>query len=162
MLYSFSRQLTKGKTQEQRLDAFFTRYFTVIPATRAMQKQGIDRIFRGRVYHQRITVEYKADWTAASTGNVWLELRTADQTGWALKTQAHYLAYLLPNTGQVYMVKTEEVQKRLTSWLDTCEVRNVQDDGWSASGLLVPVPTFENICEHTFTIPTEKSTCNRN
>ena len=151
-MYSFRRQLTKGQRAEQRLDGFFGKWFCITPSTREQQRMGIDRIWTGRHHGQRLTVEYKADWAASSTGNAWLELATAEVEGWALKCRADYLVYWLPDTGQIFLAQIERLKAALPAWTLAYPVKRALDDGWAGAGLLAPLEEFVRVADQTFYI----------
>jgi len=70
--YGFHEQLAKGQVQEDRLDRHFSKWYDIITATKAQQREGLDRMFidgSGR----EVSVEYKADFRAHSTGNFYVE-----------------------------------------------------------------------------------------
>jgi hypothetical protein len=147
MIYSFKTQLAKGKAQEARLDKFFSRWFEIAPATREQQRQGIDRLWTGKQHGQHLSVEYKADWTASGTGNVWLEVETAGGAGWMLKCRASHLVYFLPESGMAFLAETQTLKEKLPGWAQKFPVRQAQDDGWVSVGLLVPVKEFSQASE---------------
>lgn len=99
MQYDFQEQLAIGKHAETFLDAFFSRWYEILPVTLAEEKrEGIDRIFKraGRTFK----VEYKADSKASVTGNLFIEFEVRRisndslvQLGWAAKSQADYVIY---------------------------------------------------------------------
>lgn len=159
MLYSFQEQLSKGKEQEARLDAYFGQWFDIAKATPQQQRQGIDRILAGRQSGRTKAIEYKADWRAASTGNAWLEMRTANSRGWALKCKADLLAYFLPTTGQLFVADVRQMQRQITTWLHACQTRQVHDRGWTATGLLVPLQMFQSVCPVCTNIEKETTQC---
>ncbi|MBK8772676.1 MAG: hypothetical protein IPM06_19925 [Rhizobiales bacterium] len=150
MTYHFQDQLTIGQQYEAQLDAMFADRFTIVPATPQQQRQGIDRVYRPHDKPQNMmTVEYKADITAASTGNAFVEIvsvDTAKRPGWAIASEAEWLMYFVPAEPQVlYIIRFEDLHARIARWQRTYEQRRIPNDGYHTVGLLVPLAEFEAI-----------------
>ena len=62
MAYQFDAQHADGLAGEAFLDALFSRWYRIRPASAAQQRRGIDRWFRTAT--RRLAVEYKTDHTA--------------------------------------------------------------------------------------------------
>ena len=106
-MYKFDAQYRQGQQAETYLDSVFSRWFIVSRVDAAKQRIGIDRIWRGRKRGQRLTVEYKCDRTAASTGNAFIELQSTDRSrGWALTSRADWLVYYVPGQ-RIYLVRMQ-------------------------------------------------------
>lgn len=149
-VYSFQQQLAKGQTYEQQLDAQFSELYIIQPATPQQQRQGIDRVYRRRkAPHEVLYVEYKADSTAARTGNAFVETVSVDTTGkpgWAVSSQADWLFYLVPGTCEaLYIIQMDKLRKQLPKWRQTCQERRIPNEGYHTVGLLVPLAEFEEI-----------------
>lgn len=150
MTYQFAAQLAKGEAYEQTLDERFDELYVIQPATPQQQRQGIDRVFRPRkAPHEVLYVEYKADSTAARTGNAFVEtvsVDTADKPGWAVSSAADWLFYLVPGAAEVlYIIQMEKLRQRLPIWRRTCQERSIPNEGYHTLGLLVPLAEFEEI-----------------
>jgi hypothetical protein len=148
--YQFDTQLAKGQTYEELLDERFSELHFITPATPQQQRQGIDRVYRPRsAPHQIMYIEYKADSTAARTGNAFVETVSVDTTGrpgWAVASQADWLFYLVPGVCEVlYIVRMADLRAQLPKWQRTCEQRRIPNEGYHTVGLLVPLDEFEAI-----------------
>lgn len=143
--YDMYRQLRKGEAAEQYLDSFFLHRFAVRPATPDEQRQGIDRGFKRLSDGKEFKVEYKADETAAKTGNAFVEtmsVDTANKPGWALTCQADFILYYIVGTGRVYILRPKDIQERLEQWAQYPE-RHIPNGTYHTIGLLVPLDEFE-------------------
>lgn len=150
MTYQFATQLEQGQAYEDVLDARFADLYIIVPATPQQQRQGIDRVFRPRkTPHEVLYVEYKADSTAARTGNAFVETVSVDTTGrqgWAISSQADWLFYLVPGACEaLYIIRMADLRQRLPDWQRTCETRRIPNEGYHTVGLLVPLDEFEAI-----------------
>src|SRR3990172_11868068 len=160
--YKFATQLDKGQKAEVYLDNFFTVNFdfAVTLATDEQQRQGIDRIFVKR--HGRraqFTVEYKTDWTAARTGNVFIETVSVDslnKPGWAFASTADLLIYYVPGDNLIYVMFLSKLRRMLPRWQGQYpSAPPIPNKGYNTLGLLVPMHEFEqhskqviNIADH--------------
>ncbi|MEB2351838.1 MAG: hypothetical protein OZ924_10535 [Burkholderiaceae bacterium] len=172
-MYQFDRQLSIGEEGEAFLDGFFAAWFHIRRATPVEQRQGIDRWFvdaRGR----RQSVEYKADSTAARTGNAFVETISVDITGkpgwayssqartlayyitgkpgWAYSSQARTLAYYIPPDGLIYIIRLRHLRVVLPRWERDYPTRAVSNAGYHTHGLLVPLHELERLAVTVFTI----------
>lgn len=150
MTYQFATQLAQGQEYEQLLDERFNELYIIQPATPQQQRQGIDRVYRRRkAPHEVLYVEYKADSTAARTGNAFVETVSVDTTGkpgWAVSSEADWLFYLVPGSCEaLYIIQMARLRERLPTWRRTCEERRIPNDGYHTVGLLVPLAEFEEI-----------------
>ncbi len=146
--YQFDAQLADGLEGEAFLDAVFRRWYRITPATRAQQRQGINRWFRRD--KRRLSVEYKTDTTAARTGNAFVETVSVDIThtlGWAYTSQADYLAYYIPPDGLVYIIRFDVLRSQLPRWERRYPVRRIANEGYHTQGLLVALREFEACAE---------------
>jgi hypothetical protein len=150
MTYQFAEQLAQGQTYEQQLDARFADRYIIQPATPQQQRQGIDRVYRPRsTPHEVLYVEYKADKTAARTGNAFVEtvsVDTANKPGWAITSQADWLFYLVPGAAEVlYIIRMADLRAKLPLWERRYDSRRIPNQGYHTVGLLVPLDEFERI-----------------
>ncbi len=153
--YNFRVKLAEGQEYEAKLDAMFADRFTVVPATPQQQRQGIDRVYRPLQRPQlMMTVEYKADHTAGSTGNAFVELVSVDTTkrhGWALASEADWLFYYIPADPEVlYIIRFEELRKRLPRWQYKYREVSVPNEGYNTVGIVVPLHEFEAIASEVW------------
>jgi len=160
--YNFARQLDKGQKAEVFLDKFFSEHFdyTVLTVTREQQQRGIDRTFIKRGATQfRFTVEYKTDWTASRTGNVFVEtvsVDSANKPGWAFASQADLLIYYVPGDDLIYVMFLSKLRRMLPRWQGQYpSAPPIPNKGYNTLGLLVPMHEFEqhskqviNIADH--------------
>lgn len=151
MPYDMNRQLARGENAEQRLDEHFSDRFEITPATRAQQRQGIDRIFQHCETGAHYAIEYKTDWTAAQTGNAFVEtvsVDTQNKPGWAYASQADWLIYYVPGTGTIYIVSFAALRRNLPQWLARCkDAPPIPNRGYNTLGILVPLRDFARCCQ---------------
>lgn len=114
----------KGDEGERLLDAYYRDAgYVVYEADR--QFQGIDRIFKSADGGE-ITVEYKTDYRAHETGNVFFETKFQPRdlsskkdfcVGAIPKSHAQYLAYYVYHECFVYWWQMADVKQHLGMWL---------------------------------------------
>jgi hypothetical protein len=142
-------QLAKGAAAETQLDRHFADRFHITSATRAQQRQGIDRHFTHRQSGATYTIEYKTDWTAGRTGNAFVETVSVDSAaipGWVYTSQAEWLAYFLPAPATIYLIAFPTLRACLPQWLATCKAAPpIPNRGYHTLGILVPLPEFAQI-----------------
>lgn len=160
MKYDFITQLKRGHEGEAFLDALFGEEFLIVEP-RGAQRSGYDRLFQPRDHSRAsFTVEYKTDQTAARTNNAFVETVSVDSAGkigWALTSQADYLAYYIPDPlALVYMVPFGDLRARLERWQSEYPMRSVRNDGYLTKGLLVPLAEFEEIAEAVIDVSCEE------
>lgn len=144
--YDMRQQLKQGEAAERYLDSLFDDEFAIRPATRQQQRQGIDRIFTRRRDGKEYRIEYKADKTAAKTGNAFVETVSVDtynKPGWARTCQSDYIFYYIVGVGPVYILRPADIQKRLQRWANQYQERRIQNNGYQTVGILVPLDEFE-------------------
>ena len=150
MTYTFDAQKARGDAGESFLDQVFAADYEIRPATRAEQRQGIDRIFTRRKTGQRLAVEYKTDYKAAHTGNAFVEtvsVDTAGKAGWAYSSAADYLIYYSPDDGLIYVLALEVLRRELLRWVREYPHRAAPNEGYATHGVLVPLDEFERYAE---------------
>lgn len=146
--YDMRQQLKKGEAAERYLDSLFEDEFAIRPATRQQQRQGIDRIFTRRSDGREYRIEYKADKTAARTGNAFVETVSVDtysKPGWAYTCRSDYIFYYVVGDGPVYILKPADIKRRLDRWAAQYEKRRIPNSGYHTEGLLVPLEEFEKM-----------------
>lgn len=152
--YDFNEQKQAGEESERYLDDLFSRWYSIRPATPMQQRQGIDRIFTRKDNGESTTIEYKTDYAAANTGNAFMELISVDcrfVVGWAYSSCADYLLYYVPGD-KVYAVRFSQLRLQLALWTRKYEMRSVQNAGYRARGLLIPLPDFEKIAQQVISV----------
>lgn len=151
MTYSMNEQLARGESAEERLDKHFSDRFAITPATRDQQRHGIDRVFRHRETGAYYHIEYKTDWTAASTGNAFVETVSVDaqnKPGWAYASEADWLIYYVPGRRTIYIMSFPTLREQLPRWLATCrDAPPIPNEGYNTLGILVPLTEFARHCQ---------------
>lgn len=146
--YDMQEQLSKGEAAELLLDNHFSDRFQIQPATRAQQRQGIDRIFTLRATEKSYLIEYKTDWTAGRTGNAFIETVSVDTMnvlGWVYTSQAEWLLYYIPTTKKIYIIRFTSLRDELDLWIDQFgPEKAIPNDGYFTRGIVVPLIEFEN------------------
>lgn len=148
MKYSLQRQLEKGQKWERYLDSLFDTNFHIREATRQQQRQGIDRIFIEKSTGKSYTIEYKADKTAARTGNAFVETMSVDRIGkrgWAYTCQADFIIYYIVGIGPAYILKPNDIREQLPIWEYRFPERTIPNKTYNTIGLLVPLDEFEKV-----------------
>lgn len=148
--YSFSVQLEKGEGAEARLDRFFGRFYCISSVDAQAQRWGIDRIWWRRDMTIRCSVEYKTDWAAERTGNVFIETVSVDsqnKPGWVYTSVAQLLVYYLPQSGVAYIAPMLAVREATKEWAQTHQEMPVPNDGYNTKGLLIPLAEFAEKCQ---------------
>lgn len=139
----FEDRLKMGQYAEQVLDIHFAdKGIQVYPVTEEMERDGIDRIFADKA--SSVYVEYKADFRAHETGNIFLEHEKNEnghgKPGWARTSRADLLVYYLPPIGQAYIFDMKVVQKNYyTIIANLRKARVLSNPGYTASGYLLPI-----------------------
>lgn len=119
---AWAESLEIGRRGETILDGVFGPEFVLVKATRAHQRQGIDRFFvhrrDGRVIYR---VDYKTDEAAGLTGNLALEHVSVvrkgrrEKVGWVHATIADLIISYVPALDTAFVI---EVERLRTSWPD--------------------------------------------
>lgn len=146
--YDMRRQLKQGEAAEKYLDSYFVDEFDIRPATRDQQRAGIDRIFTRRSDGKKWSVEYKADKTAARTGNAFVEtvsVDTANKPGWAYSCQADFLFYYVVGIGPLYIIRPRDLRRQMDKWRSLYPERRIPNGSYHTIGLLVPLHEFEKL-----------------
>lgn len=154
---SFTADLHDGQQAEDLLDDVFTGRFDLQPG-KAPQ---IDRSFSTRAEpHFKVSVEYKTDFRAVQTGNVFMEicdnhtercdaLDAHSSPAWALRPHPDIELFFiwLHGRGQLIVINAEVLKSQTPLWLRDFDPRLIRstDDGreWSTQGLPVPIEVVE-------------------
>lgn len=148
MKYSFKRQFRRGQKAEKYIDTLFADKFRIIPANRNEERRGIDRHFHAYSNGKKYTVQYKADKTAARTGNAFVEtvsVDTKDIPGWAYTCEADYIFYYVDDIGPIYILRPKDIRKKLNRWQNKYQTRSIPNKNYNTIGLLVPLDEFESL-----------------
>ncbi|HMM41915.1 MAG TPA: hypothetical protein PKA95_08445 [Thermomicrobiales bacterium] len=155
--YDFARQFKHGQRGEEVLDAFFGARYNILPATAADERRGIDRYFTD-VTGRQLTVQYKTDTTAATTGNVFVEVVSVDthgKPGWVFSCRADWLVYYVPGWRTAFAVIPDNLRAALPKWYETCTLRPVRNKSYHTIGLLVPRLVFGAACQQVIDLDGE-------
>lgn len=142
-LYNFNKQLAVGVAGEDRLDKFFRKWYSITPASMAMQRQGIDRIFRRG--GEPIKVEYKTDTKTVKTGNLFIETDNKgihNKAGWLTASHAEIVAFYLPGLEKVIIFRLKEARSHLHEWQAKYQLKSIRNQGWITYGYPVPLTEF--------------------
>ena len=60
-------------------------------------------------------VEVKTDWKAYDTGNFFFETKSREKVGCLERTKADYIAFFVPQSGNIYMCRTEAIRRCLSN-----------------------------------------------
>lgn len=163
MTYNMQQQLAKGEEAELLLDRHFSDRFTIEPATRDQQRQGIDRIFtktvsphpgsqsrevseRAQSTAKSYFIEYKTDWTAGRTGNAFIETVSVDTMnvlGWVYTSQSEWLIYYIPIKLKIYIVRFSTLREQLDLWIERYgPEKAIPNNGYFTRGITVPIREF--------------------
>lgn len=152
-MHKFVESFERGKYYERLLDKYFSCFGEIEKVSRADQRKGIDRVFR--TWDGIHTVEYKADEQAGKTGNAFIETISVDSNsaeGWAMKSQADYLIYYIPDNGQAYLLTMKSIRERLPHWIATYKKAKGVNMGYSSHGRLVPLREIARMALTAFSI----------
>jgi hypothetical protein len=142
-VYDFDQQMKQGDAGEGFLDQYFaSKGYTIQPATRDQQRQGIDREFTSPRTGKLSLVEYKTDHTAARTGNAFIETVSVDvagKMGWALTSQADILIYYIPPAHTIYVLPFMALHWEMPRWLRDYPPRQAQNNGYVTHGIIIPL-----------------------
>lgn len=150
-MYRFQTMRNRGYKGEKMLDGLFSKFFDVRRATATEQRNGIDRVMTGKEHKQVINVEYKTDYTAATSGNAFVELAFDGKPGWARTSQADFIAYFVPGK-HTYIVRPCTLRNHLSEWEGRFEQRTVLNAGYTATGLIVPLAYLAEVSEAIYAV----------
>lgn len=151
-IYDMRQQLQQGEAAERFIDSMFCEEFEIRPASRDEQRQGIDRIYKRRKDGRELKIEYKADKTAASTNNAFVEtvsVDTAGKPGWAYSCQADYILYYIVGVGPLYVLRPRDIRDKLEEW-SKYPSRQISNGTYKTHGILVPLEEFEELAVRVF------------
>lgn len=141
--YNFKDQLERGKRAEGFLDHYFARWYHVQSVALDTELRcGYDRLFVGKADGETRRVEYKADWTAAETGNAFIEtisIYEQRKPGWIYTSQADVLVYYIPPKGEIHMLALPVLRLIFPSWKLRYKEAPAPNEQYKTYGVLVPL-----------------------
>jgi len=154
--YDFARQFGHGKDGEHLLDSYFSQFFTVTQASRDDERRGIDRYFANEA-GKRISVEYKTDYTAGRTGNLFIETISVDRpgeckTGWMFTCSATWLVIYVPAWREALAIRPPKLREQLPLWMKQHIIRAmaVSNDRYFTHGVLIPRAIMASLASHIY------------
>ena len=152
-VYDFNEQLALGKIGEAVLDTYFAQWYAIEPFDLAIEKAiGADRLFISPRGHQTL-VEYKTDFMAHETGNVIVEMVSADSigsTGWGVKSQAEILIVFVYYENRVLIIRMSDLRANLDRWNATYRKIHIRNKRYDTIGIIVPLHEYEEIAIQQF------------
>jgi hypothetical protein len=103
-----------------------------------------------------VSVDWKTDHRAATTGNLAVELisnASLGKLGWVFTSQADYVTYLLPVPGRLLWFKTATLRAAAINWLATYPTRGAHNDNredrflYTTWNLTVPLSEVARLAE---------------
>lgn len=150
VVHQFSDRLKRGEAVERDLDDHFAERYSIRKASMKEQTAGIDRFFTdqdGEVFD----VEYKADYRASETGNVFVETVSVDSRGvegWAYTSKADWLVYAFPQERRYVLLRLADLRAKLPEWLRIFPRGKARNATYHTHGVLVPVGEFEKLAHY--------------
>jgi hypothetical protein len=156
MTYQMKTQLSKGEEAETFIDALFAVDWEISPVSREQQRQGIDRVFTSRKTGRQHSVEYKTDWTAGRTDNVFVEtvsVDSEDKPGWAYASRAEWLFYYIPGKNLLCVTDFVALREQLPRWIaEYPPAPPIPNEGYNTLGILVPLEEFCKYCKRVINL----------
>lgn len=163
VIHDFAEKKRQGKKGESFLDRYFSLWYKVEPVSLDEERaHGYDRIFKGlypafeylaKAPVEQMRVEYKTDYLAAKTGNVFIEtisVSTAGKKGWIYTSHADLLVYFIPPIFRIYCCPMKDVRKVfLSDWQSRYVAKIVSNGDYATHGILVPVSVFAKTAKRT-------------
>lgn len=146
MEYKFDESLEKGKKEELVLDKYFGQFYAIKSIPLELEKQyHYDRVFERNSIKTK--VEYKSDFQAHETGNVFLELTSSVEKktlGWIHTSKAEQLIYYIVKDSYVIVIDMVILRLHMAKYYEMYKVRqctNVLNNGskYHSEGILVPI-----------------------
>jgi hypothetical protein len=151
-VHDFKRSLKIGKSWEKYLDLLLvSKGYEVSKVDMDMERRGIDRAtLNPRGEHN--WVEYKVDFWAKHTGNMFLETAIisplGNQKGWTWRTESDIILYWLhPGNNPlcyeldstVCVIHTRHLQEAMYTYEAEFDTKVIPNKGFHGEGILVPV-----------------------
>lgn len=147
-MYDFTEQLQKGEGYEAVLDRHYSKTYKIQHVSMSAQKSGIDRTWTDE-NGLRFSIEYKADDRAATSGNVFIELVSVDNTqkaGWAKTSCAQVLVYYIPPKNKAYLIPMLVLKNLTIEWEKKYSRKIIPNNGYNTEGVIVPIDEFGQYC----------------
>lgn len=150
MIYNFANQLLLGEEYERKADTYLSKLYAgaiaIDKVSMSEQRLGIDR--RIAVNGRILTIEYKTDFLAHITSNIYVETVSNDvsnKDGWAYTCQSDVLLYMIANADVGYLVLPGKIREELDVWRRNYKEVTVKNHTYQGYGILVPIPVFAAI-----------------
>lgn len=156
-VYTWDKQHAAGLEGEKILDKVLARFGVITPVEMKEQWQGIDRILL-RHGGETLTLEYKTDYRASTTGNVFIETMSnqgSGRLGWAYTTQADRIVWYIPVREWVIVVKASRLRINLSDWVRRYRSFSIANPTFHGSGIAVPLTEILAIASTFIIIPKE-------
>ena len=147
-IYDYGTQYAIGKKGEQVLDRWLQSVYQIQDVSNdpKYQQAGIDRIAT-RPNGSVLTVEYKCDCTAKTTGNLFFETISIDNKGiegWGWTSQADYWIFLIPDR-EILVIQPGKLRSLV--WRDCQHLpeKSVRNRNYKTLGLAIPLHQVEKI-----------------
>lgn len=157
---NFHADLLRGEASEKRLDRVFRRRgFIIEEATKEENWRGVDRWFTGGpLKAKRFSVQYKCDWRARETNNIFWETVSNDRSGslgWAMKArpEADWLIYFMPDAEKpnTLVFRGKDLPCLARKWRRHYpESKGVDNGGYCTFGIKVPIAEARRAAAKTF------------
>lgn len=159
MTFDFKTQFDVGESGEEYLDKHYSKLYQIKKVTDfELQKRGVDRVFKSHDCSHScwFTVEYKVDFKAGETGNIFVEIAVNKGSekgfGWAQKLFAQALLYYVPAKRTCYFCSSLHLKGHIEKWAQSHRiskpVQNKESNGneYHGIGILVPIDAFVDAC----------------
>lgn len=148
--YDFQEQKGVGDAGESILDTFFISLgCQVEEVDLKSQRRGIDRIVT-KPDGETMRLEYKTDALTAKTGNVFVETISSTKSGalgWALKTQADYVIYFVPDWRKALVISPQILRDKIPEWVFEYRQKPVKNVGYFSFGIPIPWNVMKQFCK---------------
>jgi hypothetical protein len=161
---TFTESLARGAAAEAELDRYFAAFYRIERASYEDQRHGIDRIFTSARAGIVYTIEYKADWRGADTGNCFIETSSRDMAagsvpGWPYTSRAQILIHYSTWSRLARAIPMIDLKANLEKWraLYGATPARVPTQGnraaYTGGGFAVPLSVLDTITKHFYTLP---------
>jgi hypothetical protein len=141
-IHSFQESLAKEKNYNVFIDDYFRNHgYTVKTTEKILDLAGIDRIFEHNKTKHQMSVEYKTDHRAGTTGNFFVEVTVAEQKGWFYTCLSQVIIVYVPTFDKVYWLDFLKLKRAIiNTHKDTpFKIATCQNKDYSSTGLLIPL-----------------------
>jgi hypothetical protein len=146
--YQFDTQNHIGKSGEHYIDKWLRHTYKIIDVSciSRYQKAGIDRIVT-RPDGSNVTLEYKVDFTAKRTGNIFFETVSNDKKeipGWGWTSQADYWIFLIPKQ-ELIIFKPGNLRNLVWGLKESLNKKIVPNTDYNTIGYPIPLKDARSI-----------------